>query len=239
MISIADNRRCPPAGSDYEYELKYVFPGHLFGLLLPRVRSRCRLDPQYPVGTVTSIYFDTRGLRYLNEKLNSDYIKRKVRLRWYSDPGDGGISRYSYLELKDRIGSKRTKFRLPVEYSGEKLAEMDLSRNLPRDLSAALRSAGVSLPGGLFPVCRIAYSRRRFIEPVTKSRVCLDYDISVTGWNKRMLAGRCPLELPQGVMEIKGTERRLPGVLREHGGIRIPRRSFSKYAVCCLGGRPA
>ena len=42
-------------------------------------------DGAYSSNIVSSLYYDTRDRRGLYEKLNSDFLKLKVRLRWYTE----------------------------------------------------------------------------------------------------------------------------------------------------------
>ena len=50
-----------------------------------RLDSVCRRDPEFPAAVVWTIYYDTPAFASLGEKINSDYLKRKIRVRWYSD----------------------------------------------------------------------------------------------------------------------------------------------------------
>ena len=63
----------------------------------------CRPDPDFPEATVYTVYYDTPGLRCLHEKLNGDYLKSKVRLRWYRVGERAGDT--AFLEVKMRLGS--------------------------------------------------------------------------------------------------------------------------------------
>jgi hypothetical protein len=62
--------------------------------------------------TVSSIYFDTWGWKSLSEKINSDYLKTKIRFRWYSDIAYQLHYAPSFAEAKFRIGTKRKKIRI-------------------------------------------------------------------------------------------------------------------------------
>ena len=90
-----------------EYELKFVVPNHHLGPIFDFVNLSCRADGAHPAGIVSSIYYDSLRWDALNEKINSDYIKTKFRLRWYRDPGSGAYSDASFAESKHRIGCRR------------------------------------------------------------------------------------------------------------------------------------
>ena len=90
----------------FEHELKFALPPHRTALLEAVLRQICRPDPRYPAGIVTSIYYDTPRFHLLREKANSDYLKTKIRMRWYSDggaPSDDGVA---FAEAKFRIGTQ-------------------------------------------------------------------------------------------------------------------------------------
>ena len=66
-------------------ETKYVFHRASAPKIICWLKGRVRPDKEYPAGIISSIYYDSRGWDFLNEKINSDYLKSKVRLRWYLD----------------------------------------------------------------------------------------------------------------------------------------------------------
>jgi hypothetical protein len=74
-----------PAPNWGERELKFTMPAARAHLARRRLETLCRRDPEFPSAIVWTIYYDTPALVSLGEKLNSDYLKRKIRVRWYSD----------------------------------------------------------------------------------------------------------------------------------------------------------
>lgn len=81
--SIANRRHLP----DSSYELKFAIDDRQATTVRGWLRSICPQDPAFPRGIVNSIYYDTPALQHLHEKINSDYFKTKIRLRWYSVAG--------------------------------------------------------------------------------------------------------------------------------------------------------
>ena len=78
----------PPLRSDVlsparSFEIKYTVPASRVPALCSLLDARCHPDPHYPRGHVRSLYFDTPDLRFLAEKSDGDFLKTKVRLRWY------------------------------------------------------------------------------------------------------------------------------------------------------------
>ena len=95
----------PTESQSLETEIKYVVPAHRTELALRMLERICDPDPQFPFGIVSSIYYDSQNWDYLREKRDSDYLKTKVRLRWYEQAQattDGAD--ISYAEAKYRIG---------------------------------------------------------------------------------------------------------------------------------------
>ena len=60
----------------------------------------------------------------LSEKIDSDYLKTKVRVRWYG-PGDSRASTV-FAEVKHRIGNRRDKVRVMLDVTAAELARWPL-----------------------------------------------------------------------------------------------------------------
>ena len=109
------------------------------------LESFCDPDPAFPVGIVCSIYFDSQDWAYLGERHNSDDLKTKVRLRWFEQgESDSAPPDRSFAEVKSRTGSRRTKIRIPTEYSGAELAAMELHNPRLLRVPSVLIGAGIS-----------------------------------------------------------------------------------------------
>jgi len=219
-----------PALSDLDNELKFVIDGRQAAVVHRWLASVCRPDPVFPTGTVLTIYYDTPEFDFLREKVNSDYLKTKVRLRWYENPLDADAR--SFLEGKFRIGTRRTKVRAETPYAGAWLARTPLNDQALRQIPAALRASGILVPSSLRPVLLVRYTRRRFVDPISGTRISLDTSISVPRVNLEVLPVPNPLPLSVAIVEVKGPVTGLPAVLRHlhrMGGRRV---SFSKYLAC-------
>lgn len=225
-----------PLVSSLGRELKFVFSNARAPMALSLLRARCQPDPKHPTGLVSSIYYDDRTLRFLREKVNSDYLKTKVRLRWY----DAGPNTYGFVEAKFRIGDRRDKVRVSTPHSAEWLALRRLHEPVLQRIPELLRTRGVTVSSALCPVFLVRYQRYRFVEPLSGSRVSLDCDISVPTTNRSLLPYAGAARLTTAVVEIKGTQTELPTVLRELLRLGCRRSSFSKYgsAFRSLSGRP-
>jgi len=218
--------------SKAENELKFILSPHHMSAALSWISHACRPDPVHPRGIVSSIYFDTRELACLREKVNSDYLKTKFRVRWYRDPETGEWGSQSFAEIKFRIGYLRTKRRLPTSYTGERLAALDLEDHKIDRLASLFRSMGVLSYPALVPTLLIQYERHRFVERSTGARVCLDRHVQVPKLNRRIVPRTGPFTLLPAVVEVKGAGPEVPGSLRRLSLIGCSRSSFSKYSGC-------
>ena len=190
----------------------------------------CRPDPTFPVGTVSTIYYDTPGLDCLQEKQNSDYLKTKVRLRWYQL--EGRVSDSAFLEVKTRLGTRREKFRLPVPHQEAWPTHGSLDGPMLRGIPQHLRAAGIAVSDSYRPVLLVRYQRHRFIEPLTGLRASLDTNVCAPAVSRATRLVPCPLPLPHCVFEFKGSQDHLPETLRPLTTIGFRKSSFSKYGAC-------
>jgi hypothetical protein len=219
-----------PTLADFDAELKFAIDGRDATPVRRWLQSVCLPDPVFPTGIVWTIYYDTPTFQHLLEKVNSDYLKTKLRLRWYDDRVDRPAR--SFLEAKFRIGLRRHKVRAETPYAGSWLAGVPLHDLILRQLPQCLRPQGVPVGSALRPVLLVRYTRDRFVDPVAGVRISLDANISVPSVNREVLPTPHPLPLATAVVEVKGKVTDLPAVLRyliDLGGRRV---SFSKYRAC-------
>lgn len=223
----------PTDSKDLQTELKYVAPLHRAKLALRILDKICSLDDKHPIGIVSSIYYDTVNWDLLREKRDSDYLKAKIRLRWYetSEGISSGIGR-SYAEAKYRIGSRRLKFRIPTDIHGDFLSRTTLTapelRNVPDQLSAR----GAPIKHRICPAFVVRYHRCRYVDRLTGARISLDYKIGAPKTNPMMIAAPHPCNLPVTVLEVKGTDGVFPNSLRSLLKLGFRKEAFSKYYEC-------
>ena len=217
-----------------EHETKFVFHNVLASPLIRWLQLRCVADPQFPTGIISSIYYDTKDWLLLNEKLNSDYYKTKFRVRWYEPLGEKEYADLSFVEIKYKIGATREKIRFQSKYSGKDLAARELTDPELLELQQQARKKGARIPFSLYPAFQIRYKRFRFLEPKTRCRICIDYDIQAPRVNGQMLTCSKPLAvLNTGVVEVKGNIAELPDTLHQLTALGCRKQAFSKYGSCC------
>ncbi len=215
-----------------EHELKYVFNNTFAPILVNWLKLRCQPDSKFPFGVISSIYYDTKDWKFLGEKINSDYLKTKFRVRWYESLDGREQGENSFVEIKSKIGATRKKIRFKSEFTGKQLSEIDLADPRLLVLQHRAKEQGIKLPPSLYPAFQISYKRFRFVEPKTRCRICIDYDIFAPRANLQMLPCVKPLFLSSGVVEVKGSLTELPDTLRQLTALGCKKEAFSKYSWC-------
>ena len=179
----------------------------------------------------TPCHFDTPGLALLGEKIASDYLKAKVRVRWDRDP-EGHRGPAIFAEAKFRVGSRREKVRTRLEMSADHVVARPLDD--PVWMNVLLHSDGWrrQLPARLEPILGLRYVRHRLLDPANHARVTVDEHVTVDAVNPARLHGRVPATMPWAVFEYKGAGRELPARLAPVTRFGARRGSVSKYFAC-------
>lgn len=221
----------PAAFGSLEHELKYLVPATAASPLLAWLPTVCVRDAVHPPAAVHTVYYDTPGLVLLGEKIDSDYVKAKVRVRWYADlRGTPGPA--VFAELKARIGNRRVKMRIALPVDGRAAASRPLHDGAWIDWLRPLAESSGLLPRSLAPVLSLRYVRHRFSDPRTGSRLTLDAAIGVDRLNPQRLHGQAAGRLPVAVVEYKGRHADVPVHLASLLRFEARRSAFSKYLAC-------
>lgn len=210
-----------------ESELKFQVSGPLASAAAGWLRSAACPHPEYPEGTISSVYYDTADWSLLDEKVHSDYFKTKVRLRWY----EGGNSP-AFVEAKFKTGSQRSKIRLPLSGSAEDWTSRPLDDALYAEPLELLREHGVAIGQNLFPAFQITYRRQRFTHPFSACVVCVDDEIRSPRVHPGRFRHAHPGPLAFAVLEQKGHLDRLDPVFDGLLRYGIRKTAFSKYLNC-------
>jgi len=223
-------RETLPERFERKYYLSPVETGVAYGLL----SQVCLPTRDYHSEQINSLYFDTRDLDQYERSDSGDYGKDKVRIRWYGEEEDLKGMQTVFVELKSRRGFAGTKQRLRIEVHADSLAGSSLGDGIvPRDfLMDTLARFGYCPPGLLFPVVSISYWRHRFIDFATSQGVSLDTRIKSTMIIAGPGNGEKGLELPGGVVEIKGQHVSLSTPLSHTRMLHTDWTRFSKYSAC-------
>lgn len=216
------------------FERKYYLTPREVGLAYGLLRQTCPLARQFPSERINSVYFDTADLDQHERSASGDFHKDKVRIRWYGDDDDLQQMQTAFIELKSRRGFASTKQRRRLQVPAACLAPANLSKGIvPATLlTYTLAEFGYFPSDILLPIVKISYWRYRFTDMMTEQRISLDCHIRSTmvvpGWGN----GEKELELPGGVIEIKGKDMQLSETLRRIRMLYTDWTRFSKYSAC-------
>jgi hypothetical protein len=211
------------------HEIKFVGPARGASFAAATLEAMCPPDDEFPANVVHTVYFDSPDLASYREKANGEYLKAKLRLRWYAQPGEparaAGDAWTAWLEVKLRRGSRGVKRRKRLELPGPSpLAGLD-----PEKLGAIVRE---HLGSPRRPTCWLSYSRTRLRGPDGTTRLSIDRDLRVewvASWVPTRPHGAGP---PVFVVEVKGPTGAVhPGLsflIARHAR----KRALSKYALC-------
>ncbi len=214
-------------------EQKFVFVNPQKDMILEWVEHACARDANYHIGTISSIYYDTPGLDHYFEKRHSDYVKSKIRLRWYDDvEGDGdSFDVPCFVEMKRKHGVSRQKERNQMLIASHRLRDNPFDDEEILEIPNQVFELDYVPPGLLVPMLLIQYDRYRYVDPESGSRIAVDSNIRCTRVNPAYVAGVPPVHLDLGVLEVKGPDRGLPLVLMPMAPY-LTLEAFSKYAQC-------
>jgi VTC domain len=213
-----------------ERELKFTLSEGRVDLARRWLERICIRDRTFPQAIVWTIYYDTPALSSLGEKINSDYLKRKIRVRWYSDLA-GRATGPAFVEAKLRVGNRRSKIRERLPYPAEEVAGWDVQDARLRRFPKLLNQLGVLAHDSWQPLMLIRYRRDRFIEPLSNSRISLDSDIAAAAVNRTFVSVVDATPIGVAVLETKGANEVLPLALHPLLQLGLHKRSFSKFLV--------
>ena len=215
-----------------EREIKFLVPAGRSRSLRSWLVGVSTPERAYPPALVCTTYFDTPGLSLLGEKINSDYLKTKVRVRWYASLDGNPAGSPVFAEVKYRVGARRDKARLKVDVDPVALSASPLHAPVWTALLNRLRVQEPLVPARLDPLLTLCYARYRYVDRVTAGRLTVDEHITVTALNPTRLTGRVPARLPDAVFEYKGALDDLPRHLAPATRFGARRGSYSKYLAC-------
>ncbi|AQA01339.1 vacuolar transporter [Mycobacterium sp. MS1601] len=100
------------------YEIKYLLDEMKIPALRDALAARMSTDPFSPRGgyPVTSLYYDTAGLRFYWEKIEGLRFRRKLRMRLYGNPAECTDETQVQVEIKQRVNRVTQKRRVAMPY---------------------------------------------------------------------------------------------------------------------------
>jgi hypothetical protein len=212
-------------------EQKFLFARRLLPLIKAHLKHVLQPDPVFSEGRISSVYYDTPSFDYYQEKRASEFLKTKIRLRWYGEPAASDSDVKCYLEVKEKEGSTRNKQRVAVDVPASVLADRELRAAPLAMIPQLLAASGHSFDGPLVPILIVQYERTRFLEPSTGARIAVDVDIQCPAVNTMFVRAHPPVFLDVCVLEVKSSDKELPhwmAAIRHY----VRRDAFSKYTTC-------
>jgi len=240
MLNVDSRANVDLGNNHFDYEVKMITSHHQGLILKSLLDHHLVSDFEYPRARVWSLYYDTLNFDFLNEKINSDYHKSKVRIRTYFPLEDPSLVNFEngyqhqnlhqnpyFLEIKEKFDNKRTKKRFKRAINHQIFNDfnhdtlMDIGEELRRELSDHYQT--------LFPMFVVSYDRYRYIHQPTQLRLCLDLNIFCPQVNQRFLTLGNLSYLKECVFELKGQIKEIPQDLRFLEKFHLKLNSFSKY----------
>jgi len=216
-----------------ENEIKFTYDAVSAPAILACLRAVCRNDKQFQTNIINSIYFDTRNHILVMEKASSDYLKTKVRIRWYEGVGSAVNGSNCFLEFKWKVGSKRLKRRTPLDMNSSGLLRVLTDPAFLGEIRQHIMSNIPDFAGFDFvPRVLVSYTRHRFHEPFSETRIASDTGIQAKQIGPPVEGGGGRIFLDTSVLEVKGTHNELPNVLKTVLGRQVRKTAFSKYYEC-------
>ncbi|MFO7164266.1 MAG: polyphosphate polymerase domain-containing protein [Mycolicibacterium hassiacum] len=198
------------------YEIKYLLDEFKVPELREELARRMTSDPHSPRGgyPVTSLYYDTRDLRFYWEKIEGLRFRRKLRMRLYGNPSECTDDTPVQVEIKQRVNRVTQKRRLALPY---RTALRWLDERVPPDCEPHQRgfvNEVTTLLGNLDlrPIVTTGYLREAFIgqDADLGLRVTIDHKVHGRDRDFHFASGAqnsyiIPPKL--AVVEIKANER--------------------------------
>ena len=208
-------------------EKKYISDRPNFSLAV--MKAHYSKDPEFSENYIFNIYFDTPSMSLLQDKLNGDLHKQKIRVRWYGDTPDLLIPNAAKLECKKRMNAGGIKKAVSITMPVKNVHSLLKSDAWSKILQQSLPKTSAWPPYLLWPMLLTRYRRRRFIDQATGTRLSFDDQICSLALSSSLInRGIGPTRLDEAVIEVKNTTGEMPRLLQLTDQLRIT--SFSKYA---------
>lgn len=211
----------------WRIEKKFAFNRLIGGDAL--VAENCLPDTLHPEDWVHTIHFDTANLEAYRQCIDGEFIKNKVRTRWYADhPGalpEGPVN----LEIKRRRGNATGKELCGTGQLVVSKPDELFDPGRWNNLFGNSAFAPLVLAKPLIPVLWSCYRRRRYYDPWTGARLSLDECIQGLAFNWYCNAGKPvphTVRLNTTVIEVKSPVEQHPPFLLHLAGAQ---RGYSKY----------
>jgi len=223
----------PPVKLNFSrFEYKYLLPVFVAESVIARMAILMKPDFFNSSGPyiVRSLYFDSPDLQFYREKIEGDFVRKKIRLRSYGEDLKDPI----YFEVKNKFADRICKDRFLINsddyhnavFSKPRFLLSQENKSVCRDVWYLWHYYNLS------PRAVVKYERLSFIDELSECKVSFDKNIRVKQasglFEKNLMFSKIKDSV---IMEIKFNcliPRDIIDVIREYSLERI---SISKYAL--------
>jgi SPX domain protein involved in polyphosphate accumulation len=198
------------------FEIKYLLSYDQVPKLREELRSRMEADPYTVRGgyPVTSLYYDSKSLRYYWEKIEGLHFRRKLRVRAYGERHELTDETPVYVEIKQRVNRVTQKRRVKVPYllARRLCNERELIEHSPEQRPFLEEVLGLVEGHGLLPTAITAYNREAYLGFDADLGLRVTIDHRVRGRDRDFHLGaevenRLIIPPAKAVVEVKANER--------------------------------
>ncbi|KXT79991.1 polyphosphate polymerase domain-containing protein [Streptococcus oralis] len=200
------------------------------------------VEDDYPISTISNIYFDTEDFQLIQDSLMGNFRKEKIRMRSYLDQPT--VDSPAFLEVKSKdengIGHKYRTLSTPTSITqllthgleDETMTDYSLLEQV-HELRQRYHQPLTSRMYIYYDRFSLKEKRERGILPYQKIRVTLDQNLTYRDQNVSFFAGKdgaALLEDDAVIMEVKSLEQKpqwLQAILDKYG---LVEQKFSKYS---------
>jgi hypothetical protein len=124
---------------------------------------------------INNIYFDTPGFDYFYDNVNGEFIRKKIRIRWYDETFAHQKKLTLEYKLKNGLLGDKISYKLVDIYTGEGFSFAQM-RNEIKTCQLPIQATNELLTN--YPTLLNRYVREYFISDDGKCRITLDRDLS-------------------------------------------------------------
>ena len=197
------------------YEIKYYLPE----VKIPEFREQIQKHMQSDVHDnahshrVSSIYYDSKDLRFYWEKIEGLRFRRKLRIRAYGEPENIHDASTVFVEIKQRVNRVTQKRRIPLPYAQAKLlCDQWRDPGNPEVRQAFVNEVLMLAEAtALLPVVMTSYHREAYVGVDADLGLRITLDHNIQGRNKDLSLdqrGKNRFIIPPqiSIVEIKANE---------------------------------
>ncbi len=198
------------------YEIKYYLPENKIPEFREKIRERMGEDIHKNACSrrVSSIYYDSRDLRFYWEKIEGLRFRRKLRIRAYGEPELINDESRVFVEIKQRVNRVTQKRRIPMPYHQARLLCDQWEDPSNPELRQAFVNEVLMLSESvkLQAVAMTTYHREAFVGVDADLGLRITLDHTIQGRNKDLslsMRSENKFIIPShiSIVEVKANER--------------------------------